>query len=79
MPSRLNSQTFGAAEEGRLDGNPVADFPAEALGGFCPGDGARAIFHEVSPLIVGNDEFRENRALIFESIANCGKKFFSSW
>ena len=54
------------AEESVLDGYAIADFPAEALGGLCAGDGAGAILDEVGPLIVGDGEFGENGALIFD-------------
>ena len=45
--------------------NAVADFPVEALRGCGSDDGTFAISHERFPLIVRNDEFREDLALVF--------------
>src|SRR5262249_4850166 len=54
------------AEEGILDRDAVADFPAETLCRFCSGDRAGAIFYKIVPLIIRNAELGKNLALIFD-------------
>ena len=55
-----------AAENGGLDGDAIAYFPSESLGRAGAGDCALAIIQKCFPLIVGDDHFRENCALIFD-------------
>src|SRR5262249_23988974 len=48
----------GAAKDGRLNWNLVANFPPKASGGFGIGDRSLAVLYEIRPLIVGHLEFR---------------------
>ncbi len=48
-----------------LDGDAVANFPAEALCGSGSHDRAFTVCHEFLPLVIGNDQFGHNLALIF--------------
>src|SRR5262249_16645698 len=51
------------AEDGGAKGNAIADFPMEAFGGASADNGALAIFHEVGPLVIRNDQFGKDLAL----------------
>ncbi len=51
--------------DGCLDGNAIADLPAEALHGVRAHNRALAVFQKRIPLIVGNNQLRENLPLVF--------------
>src|ERR1700730_4195093 len=65
-----------AAEERILDGNTIAYLPSETLGEAGAGDGSLAILDEIIPLIVRDDEFRDNLPLIFDIDDKLWKKVF---
>ncbi len=48
-----------------LDGDAIPDLPMEALRGLGANDGALTVFQEGIPLVIRNDQFTENLALVF--------------
>src|SRR5208282_1589163 len=65
-----------AAVEGGLDGNAIANLPMEAFGKPGPGDGALTVVHEGFPLIIGDNQFGKNSALIFRVDDELGEEVF---
>ena len=60
--------------EGALDGDAIADFPAEAVQGSLADNGALAVFQKGLPLIFGNHQFGDNLALVFGVDHELGEK-----
>ena len=57
-----------------LDGDAVANLPAESLGRARADDRALAVLQEGVPLVVGNDQLREYLALVFRVDHELGKE-----